>query len=529
MRYIAYMLFSFLFAMHIALGDTPPPGTVKIKDTDGNAIVTSGGSLNVNITGSSGSPQSVSVSNFPSTQPVSATSLPLPTGAATAAAQATAASSLSSIDGKTPTVGQKTSSGSVPVTIASDQSPLAITGSITATNPSVGTSGAAVPASSTQAAGKDGSGNLRPLSVSSAGVLSVDGSAVTQPVSGAVSVSNFPSSQAVTGTFWQSTQPVSGAVSVSNFPSSQAVTGTFFQATQPVSASALPLPSGAATAANQSTANTSLSSIDSKLTSPLTVSGTVAAKLSDSSGNGITSTSGALNVAITSGGGTDPSAGTPGAALPASATYIGVDDGSGNLIGLKAVSGALKVDGSAVTQPISAASLPLPTGAASSANQATANTSLAAIQASVAGTLVVDGSGVTQPVSAAALPLPSGASTSANQSTANTSLAAIQSSVAGTLAVASVAPANGQAANSASVGTGSAVVFTPPSNCVGFVLEAESSNTANIRWALGSTASSTVGIIAEPGRDSGYIPGCAALSAIALSGTQAVDIIWVQK
>ena len=52
---------------------------------------------------------------------------------------------------------------------------------------------------------------------------------------------------AVSGTFWQTTQPVSGSVSVSNFPSSQdvtgtvailgtvPVTGTFWQATQPVS------------------------------------------------------------------------------------------------------------------------------------------------------------------------------------------------------------------------------------------------------------------------------------------------------
>lgn len=40
---------------------------------------------------------------------------------------------------------------------------------------------------------------------------------------------------------------------------------------------------------------------------------------------------------------------------------------------------ALKVDGSAVTQPISAASLPLPTGASTSANQTTTNASLASI------------------------------------------------------------------------------------------------------------------------------------------------------
>src|SRR5579871_2674689 len=40
---------------------------------------------------------------------------------------------------------------------------------------------------------------------------------------------------------------------------------------------------------------------------------------------------------------------------------------------------AIKVDGSGVTQPVSAASLPLPSGAATAANQTTANTSLATI------------------------------------------------------------------------------------------------------------------------------------------------------
>lgn len=44
------------------------------------------------------------------------------------------------------------------------------------------------------------------------------------------------------------------------------VTGTFWQATQPISAAALPLPTGASTAANQTTGNTSLASIDGKVT-----------------------------------------------------------------------------------------------------------------------------------------------------------------------------------------------------------------------------------------------------------------------
>ena len=42
----------------------------------------------------------------------------------------------------------------------------------------------------------------------------------------------------VTGTFWQATQPISGSVSVSNFPATQPVSGTFWQATQPVSIAA---------------------------------------------------------------------------------------------------------------------------------------------------------------------------------------------------------------------------------------------------------------------------------------------------
>lgn len=68
-------------------------------------------------------------------------------------------------------------------------------------------------------------------------------------------------------------------------------------------------------------------------------------------------------------------------------------------------------------------------GDASAANQVTGNTSLANIDtktpALAAGRVPVDGSGVTQPVSAAALPLPSGAATSAAQTTGNTSLASI--------------------------------------------------------------------------------------------------------
>jgi len=95
-----------------------------------------------------------------------------------------------------------------------------------------------------------------------------------------------------------------------------------------------------------------------------------------------------------------------------------------------ALAGSLTVDGSAVTQPISATALPLPSGAATESNQNTSNTSLSNIEGSLAGTLTVDGSAVTQPISAIALPLPSGAATDANQSTANASLSSMDTALA---------------------------------------------------------------------------------------------------
>jgi hypothetical protein len=73
------------------------------------------------------------------------------------------------------------------------------------------------------------------------------------------------------------------------------------------------------------------------------------------------------------------------------------------------------------TQPVSAASLPLPTGAATAANQATGNTSLATLAGAVAGTEVQ--------VDVLTSALPTGASTSAKQDTAQTALDAIKTAI----------------------------------------------------------------------------------------------------
>jgi hypothetical protein len=92
----------------------------------------------------------------------------------------------------------------------------------------------------------------------------------------------------------------------------------------------------------------------------------------------------------------------------------GVDDAN------VTAAGALQVDGSAVTQPISAAALPLPAGAATEATLATRAVDRTSAAAPFA-TRLSDGAAFykattpadTQPISAVALPLPAGAATEA--------------------------------------------------------------------------------------------------------------------
>lgn len=66
----------------------------------------------------------------------------------------------------------------------------------------------------------------------------------------------------VSFTLGQTTKSGSLPITLASDQGDIPVTGTFWQATQPVSASALPLPSGAATSSLQTTGNTSLANID---------------------------------------------------------------------------------------------------------------------------------------------------------------------------------------------------------------------------------------------------------------------------
>jgi hypothetical protein len=118
------------------------------------------------------------------------------------------------------------------------------------------------------------------------------------------------------------------------------------------------------------------------------------------------------------GPGSNASVGSTGSSPPSSGTYLGMNVG-GNLTGLTGTANGLKVDGSAVTQPVSAASLPLPSGAATATNQTAVQTTTGSsvpgsanyVGMNVSGNLTgltgtsnglkVDGSAVTQPTAPA--------------------------------------------------------------------------------------------------------------------------------
>lgn len=134
----------------------------------------------------------------------------------------------------------------------------------------------------------------------------------------------------------EGTVPVSGTVAISNLP-----------ATQPVSANALPLPTGAATAAAQATATATLAEILAAVSATLAVGGTVS---------------------ISNLPATQPVSGTV-----AISNFPGTQPVSGPLTDAQLRAADVPVSGTfwQATQPISAAALPLPAGAASETTLAT--------------------------------------------------------------------------------------------------------------------------------------------------------------
>ena len=163
-----------------AIGSVTVSNLPATQPVSGTVATTQSGTWNVGVTGS----VAVTGTFWQATQPVSAASLPLPTGAATAANQ-------TSVQG---TAGSPASSV-VSVQGVGGGTAIPISGTVTANNASVSATGSAVPASATMVGGTDGT-TLRAILTDSSGrqVVNVNG---TVPVS---------------GTFWQATQPVSGTV-----------------------------------------------------------------------------------------------------------------------------------------------------------------------------------------------------------------------------------------------------------------------------------------------------------------------------
>lgn len=204
----------------------------------------------------------------------------------------------------------------------------------------------------------------------------------------------------------QGTSPwvVSGTVSSTQGTTPWIVDGS--AVTQPISAASLPLPAGASTSALQTAGNASLSSIDAKLTNPLPVSGTVTADQGTTPwtvDGTVIANQGTTPWVVDGSGVTQPVSGTITANQGTSPWIIG--DGGGSLT----VDGSLGrtwtlasgtdsatvvqgtspwiVDGSATTQPISAAALPLPAGASTSALQTAGNASLTSIDSGIPAAL----------------------------------------------------------------------------------------------------------------------------------------------
>ena len=198
---------------------------------------------------------------------------------------------------------------------------------------------------------------------------------------------------------------------------------------------ALPLPTGASTAALQTSGNASLTSIDTKLPSldggyvPVTIKNS-SIEISNDAGNPVP-------VSGTFWQATQPVSGTFWQATqPVSFTRLSSGTDSVTVFQPTAANLNANVSGTvAATQSGTwnvtnvSGVVSLPTGASTAANQTTGNSSLSSIDtktpALVTGRVPVDGSAVTQPISAASLPLPAGAATQATLSSIDAKFSAL--------------------------------------------------------------------------------------------------------
>lgn len=256
----------------IALADTPPPNVVGLKGgTDNTKIGNVADALKVSVVGGGGSSTvnqgtgglSPWLMHFDNT----AIGVTQSTSPWTVAGTVAATQSGTWNFGRTWSL----SSGSDSVDIGNFPASQTVNGTVTA---NIGTTnGIALDATVANVQGSSTGGTAASKSSLSGGIY--NSSAPTLTTGQQASLQLDVNGQLKTA----GSTTISGTpnVNVVNTPTvtANAGTGTFLvdgsAHTQPISASSLPLPTGASTSALQATGNTSLASIDSKLTSPLSV------------------------------------------------------------------------------------------------------------------------------------------------------------------------------------------------------------------------------------------------------------------
>jgi len=308
---------------------------------------------------------------------------------------------LNQVGGTSYALGSTTSSASMPVVIASDQAAVAVK-QTTASNLNATVVGAGT-------AGTPSGGVVSVQGVASGTALPVSAASLPLPTGAATSAK-----QPALGTAGTASADV---ITVQGIASMTALKVDGSAVTQPVSAASLPLPSGAATSALETTINTTLGS-------PFQAGGSIGntvfgAKLQDATGTAFGTSGNPVKI--------DPTGTTT---QPISAASLPLPSGAataGNQTNVQGtVSPGTAASNSQLAGCVYNSTLPGPTTGQGLARQCDAKGNARQVIMDAAGNarganvtasnaLTVDGSAVTQPVSAASLPLPSGAATASNQ------------------------------------------------------------------------------------------------------------------
>lgn len=382
-------------------------------------------------------------------------------------------------------------------------------------NPSVGVNGTPAPGSSTEVGFVDGSGNLQAVSPTTPLPVTIESEVGTLNVN----VSEYGGAATTLGQ----------KVSASSIP----VVIASDQSTIAISAATLPLPTGASTSALQTAGNATLVTINTTLGSPFQAGGSIG----NTSFIATQATGTNLHTVVDNFPATQPISGTV-----AVSNFPATQPVSGTVTANQGTSPWV----SNITQ-FGSSNVVTGTGASGAGIPRVTVSNDSNILASQSGTWNITNISGT-------ISLPTGASTSANQTTLGsqttkindgTNTAAVKAASTAALAtdpalVVAISPnnsistttavnTNGSASNSTTVTNTAATTFSAPANAVGFVVEAESSNTVNLRYACGTTATTTVGMLLEPGRDSGFIPSKGTVTVICTTAAtnQAAGIQWV--